>query len=103
MTCLRCRSEHTVKNGRIHNGKAKRMCMDCGRQFVPDATKKVISLQTWQLFDKLLLEKIPLAGIAQVSGISADYLQAYVNRTYEAVPHEPQIRSPKKGPVDYPV
>ena len=97
MTCPRCRSEHTVKNGRIHNGKAKRMCKDCGRQFVPDAAKKVISLQTWQLIDKLLLEKIPLAGIARVADISADYLQAYVNRTYEAVPREPRIRSPKKA------
>jgi transposase-like protein len=97
MTCPRCRSEHTVKNGRIHNGKAKRMCKDCRRQFVPDATKKVISPQTWELIDKLLLERIPLAGIARVADISADYLQAYVNRKYEAVPREPQIRSPKKA------
>jgi insertion element IS1 protein InsB len=97
MKCPRCGSEHTVKNGRIHNGKAKRMCKDCRRQFVPGATKKVISPQTWQLIDKLLLEKIPLAGIARVADISADYLQAYVNRKYEAVPREAQIRSPKKA------
>jgi transposase-like protein len=97
MTCPRCCSEHTVKNGRIHNGKAKRMCKGCGRQFVPDATKKVISPQTWQLIDKLLLEKIPLAGIARVADISEAYLQAYVNRKYEAVPRAPQIRSPKKA------
>lgn len=97
MTCPRCRSEHTVKNGRIHNGKAKRLCKDCRRQFVPDATKKVISRQTWELIDKLLLEKLPLAGIARVVDISEDYLQEYVNRKYEAVPREPQIRSPKKA------
>ena len=97
MTCPRCGSEHTVKNGRIHNGKAKRMCTGCRRQFVPDATKKVITPQTWELIDKLLLEKIPLAGIARVTGISADYLQAYVNRRCETVPREVRVRAPKKG------
>jgi insertion element IS1 protein InsB len=96
MNCPRCGSEHTVKNGRIHNGKAKRMCKDCRRQFVPDATKKVIPPQTWELIDKLLLEKIPLAGIARVTGISADSLQGYANRQYELVPRAVQVRAPKK-------
>jgi insertion element IS1 protein InsB len=96
MKCPRCGSEHTVKNGRIHNGKAKRMCKDCRRQFVPDATKQVISPQTWELINKLLLEKIPLAGIARVAGISEDYLQAYVNRKYETVPHAVRVHAPKK-------
>ena len=97
MTCPGCRSEHTVKNGWIHHGKAKRMGNDCRRQFVPDAPKKVIGPQTWELIDKLLLERIPLAGMARVADISADDLQESVNRKYEAVPREPQIRSPKKA------
>ena len=96
MKCPRCGSEHAVTNGRIHHGKAKRLCKDCRHQFVPDATKKVITPQTWELIDKLLLEKIPLAGIARVTGISADYLQEYVNRQYETVPREVQVRAPKK-------
>jgi insertion element IS1 protein InsB len=96
MKCPRCGSEHTVKNGRIHSGKAKRMCKDCRRQFVPNATKKVISPQTWELINKLLLEKIPLAGIARVADISEDYLQEYVNRKYELVPREVRVRAPKK-------
>jgi insertion element IS1 protein InsB len=75
MKCPRCSSAPTVKNGRSHNGKAKRLCKDCRRQFVPGATKKVITPQTWELIDQLLLEKIPLAGIARVTGISADDLQ----------------------------
>jgi insertion element IS1 protein InsB len=97
MNCPQCGSAQTVKNGRIHNGKVKRMCKDCRRQFVPDATKKVISPQTWELIDKLLLEKIPLAGIARVTGISADSLQRYVNRTYAAVPREIPRHPQKKG------
>jgi len=91
MPCPRCGSEHTVKHGRIHNGKAKGMCRDCRRQFVPDATKKVLSPQTWELIDKLLLEKIPLAGISE------DYLREYVNRTYEAVPRQTQVRAKQKA------
>ena len=97
MKCPRCSSEHTVKNGRIHNGKAKRMCKDCRRQFVPDALKKVISPHTWELINKLLLEKIPLAGIARVASISETHLQEYVNRKYETVPREVRVRAPKKG------
>ena len=97
MQCPRCGSTHTVKHGRIHNGKAKRLCKDCRRQFVPNATKKVITPQTWELIDRLLLEKIPLAGIARVTGISADYRQEYVHRTYETVPREAGGHAQKKG------
>ncbi|PSP04430.1 MAG: IS1 family transposase, partial [Cyanobacteria bacterium QS_7_48_42] len=35
------------------------------------------STQDW--IDKLLLEKIPLAGIARVAGVSEPWLQSYVN------------------------
>ena len=31
------------------------------------------------LIDKLLLEKIPLVGIARVTGVSERWLQTYVN------------------------
>lgn len=62
------------------------MGKDCGREFAPDATKKVITPQTWELIDTLWLVKIPRAGSARVTGISADVLQAYVNRTAETVP-----------------
>ena len=96
MNCPRCGSAQTVKKGRIHSGKAKRLCQDGRRQFVPDATKKVISPQTWERINKLLLEQIPLAGMARVAGISADDRQVYVNRTYETVPRAVQGRAPKK-------
>src|SRR5512134_2211886 len=96
MQCPRCGSTHTVKNGRIHNGKAKRLCKDCRRQFGPDATQKIITPPTWELIDKLLVEKIPLAGIARVPGISADYLQEYVNRKYETGPREAGGHAQKK-------
>lgn len=63
LTCPRCGSQRTVKNGMIHNKKPKYQCQNCGRQFVDNPTKKVIDQETIDLVDRLLLEKIPLAGI----------------------------------------
>jgi transposase-like protein len=68
-------SNHIVKNGRIHNKKPKYKCLSCGRQFVENPTKKVISSQTKDLIDRLLLEKISLAGIARNSDVSQKWLQ----------------------------
>lgn len=57
---------------------------------VPDSLcniriRKIIDQATKDLIDKLLLEKIPLAGIARVAGISEPWLQSYVNAKYQAV------------------
>jgi transposase-like protein len=55
-----------VKNGRTHTGKPNHKCQNCGRQFVQDSQQKIISAETKKTIDKLLAEKIPLAGIARV-------------------------------------
>ena len=68
-SCPSCASKQIVKNGKIHNGKQNHKCRDCGRQFVQDPKKKVINQETKNLIDKLLLEKIPLAGIARVTDV----------------------------------
>ena len=51
--CPSCGSHHTIKNGSTHNGKPKRQCKDCGRQFVINPNNKTISPETKQLIDKL--------------------------------------------------
>jgi transposase-like protein len=84
--CPECKSETVVKNGHIHNGKQRYLCKSCGRQFVPDSTKKVVEDQTKALIDRLLLEKLPLAGIARAVQVSQTWLQAYVNQKYKEVP-----------------
>ena len=78
--CPHCGSEHTVKNGSIHNKKPKRKCKTCGKQFVENPTKKYITTETLELIEDLLLEKIPLAGIARVTKVSPTWLQEYVNK-----------------------
>lgn len=50
-------------------------CRDCGRQFVQDPQHKVIEQATKDLIDKLLLERLSLAGIARVTGVSELWLQ----------------------------
>ena len=85
MNCPECDSQNIIKNGSTHNGKPKFMCKDCGRQFVENPTKKIISQETWDLVDKLLLEKIPIAGISRVTGISEPWLQKYINNKYENI------------------
>ena len=84
-TCPTCGSQHTVKNGRIHNKKSKYQCQDCGRQFVKNTTQKNISQSPKNLIDKLLIEKISLAGIARVTGGAEPWLQKYVKTKYAKV------------------
>ncbi|MBD2307807.1 IS1 family transposase [Chroococcidiopsis sp. FACHB-1243] len=47
--CPKCSSEQTVKKGRIHNGKQRFICHECGRQFVEKPQKKVIDSTTREL------------------------------------------------------
>ncbi len=70
-TCPQCASSKTVKNGHIHNGKQRFLCHECGRQFIENPVKKVIDQATRELIDRLLLERISLAGIARVVQVSA--------------------------------
>lgn len=58
-------------------------------QPISDATKSLI--------DKLLLEKISLAGIARVTGVSLRWLQYYINQKLAAVPRVVKVKSKKKG------
>ena len=95
--CPSCDSASVVKNGFIHNGKQNHLCKDCGRQFVENPQNKVISDETKVLIDKLLLEKIPLAGIARVTDVSEVWLQGYVNEKYASVPREVHVWAKKRG------
>lgn len=96
-TCPRCHSQHTVKNGSIHNKKPKYQCQNCQRQFVEKSTKKVIAGETLELIDRLLLEKLPLAGIARAAQVSETWLQKYVNDKYTRVSQQIKVSAKQKG------
>jgi IS1 family transposase/transposase-like protein len=95
--CPRCGSHHTIKNGSTHNGKPKRQCKDCGRQFVINPTNRTVSAETKQLINKLLLERISLRGIARVTGVSWSWLQNYVNNKYSLVSRQVSVTEKARG------
>jgi insertion element IS1 protein InsB len=96
LSCPSCGSKNVVKNGFIHNGNQNHKCKACGRQFVKAPKQKLISQTTKDLIDKLLLEKLPLAGIARVCDVSETWLQDYVNRKYESIPRQVNVSSKKR-------
>ncbi len=97
MHCPNCQGTRLIKNGTIHNGKPKWKCTACGRQFVANPTQHRISDDTKQLIDNLLLERVSLAGIVRVTGVSARWLQYYVNAKYLAVPRSVTVTEQKRG------
>lgn len=97
LTCPTCGSHDISKNGTTRRGKQNYKCRDCNRQFVEDPQWKPKDKDTQNLVDLLLLEKIPLAGIARATGISSSWLQDYVNACYEAVPQEVKVIPKAKG------
>jgi insertion element IS1 protein InsB len=98
LACPRCGSTHTVKNGLTRHDKQNHRCHDCNRQFTETPSNKRISSDTRAIIDKLLLERLSLAGIARAVGVSETWLQTYVNRKLEAV--QQQIVPPAKKGVD---
>jgi insertion element IS1 protein InsB len=96
--CPRCGSSYVViKNGCIHNGKANFACKDCQRQFVENPVWKPIPEETKALIDKLLVERVSLVGIVRVMGVSAQWLQEYVNEKYNAQAQVTDIPAQKKA------
>ena len=96
MQCPRCSSQKIIKNGSIANGKKKFMCKDCSRQFVENPKIKIISKETWEIVDRLLVEKISQAGISRALGISKRWLRKYIKEKRNEVPKKPFKMSTNK-------
>ncbi len=96
-SCPNCHSERTVKYGHIHNGKQRFKSHECGRQFVENPEKIIINQEKRELIDRLLLERISLAGIARVAQVSERWLPTYVNEKYALVPREISVTAKKKA------
>jgi IS1 family transposase/transposase-like protein len=99
MTCPTCGSHDISKNGTSHRGKQNYKCRDCGRQFVEDPQWRPKPKETKDLVNRLLHEKIPLAGIARATETSESWVQAQANATYEAVSKTPEVLPKPQGPL----
>jgi len=78
--CPKCERKNIVKNGHIHNGKQRYLCKLCGYQFVESPQNASVSTEKIELVERLLLEKISLAGISRSVKVSETWLQGYVNK-----------------------
>jgi insertion element IS1 protein InsB len=97
LICPTCGSDDIVKNGTTRRGKQNYKCRDCGRQFVENPQWKPIDPDRQEMIDRLLLERVAIAGIARVAEVSESWLQDYVNQCYEAVPRTAEVEPKVKG------
>lgn len=99
LICPSCGSDDVMKNGNTRRGKQNYKCRDCGRQFVENPQWKPIDSDSKALIDRLLLERVPLAGIARVLQVTEAWLQRYVNRLLSAVPRQAKVQPKAQGPI----
>jgi insertion element IS1 protein InsB len=64
LICPTCGSDDIMKNGTTRRGKQNYKCRDCGRQFVENPQWQLIEPNRVVIIDCVLLERIPLVGIA---------------------------------------
>ena len=88
LSCPHCLSSKVKKNGNTHYGKQNHQCNDCKRQFVEGGQDWFISEEQKGLIDKLLKERISLAGICRVVEVSDVWLQSYLQSKYEELPDD---------------
>ncbi len=86
LTCPGCGLNKVKKNGHTHYGKQNYACQSCGRQFVENGQEWFVSEPEKELVNKLLLERISLAGICRVVGVSESWLLGYIKELYAQLP-----------------
>jgi IS1 family transposase/transposase-like protein len=84
--CPRCKSSTYKKNGHIHNGKQNHQCKDCGRQFVDCFEQYLVSAETRDLIERLLLERISLRGICRAVKVGLKWLLGFIVTCCETLP-----------------
>ena len=84
--CPECRSPQFKRKGHIHNGKQHHRCKACGRQFVVDATHRLIDQEHRLVGERLLCEKISLHGICRAIGVSIRWLMEFMVTRFAAAP-----------------
>ena len=60
----------------------------------------MIDQETLDLVERLLLDKIPLAGIARAAQVSKKWLQDYVNKKYTQTSRQVNISDKPKGKLE---
>jgi insertion element IS1 protein InsB len=92
--CPACGSTRFKKNGHTHNGQQNHHCQACGRQFVANATDRIISHEQRILIEHLLRERISLRGICRAVGVSLTWLLHFMVECFAACPDHLHVRLP---------
>lgn len=93
-----CGSERCKKNGHMHTGKQNHPWKACGRQFVLDATNRVMAEEQRTLVERLLSEQISLHGICRVVGVSLRWRRRFIATCFAALPdhlHGQPVAAPR--------
>lgn len=102
MICPRCGSEKIKSNGSVRGNK-KAWCKECNYQFVLKKLDYFIEerqLEVLEVIDRLLLERMSLAGISRVVKVSERWLQDYVNnKLRKEVKREVEVTKKPKGKI----
>ena len=88
MTCPHCASTSLKKNGHTHYKKQNYYCHSCRRQFVENGQAWFVSDADKLLINKLLLERVSLAGICRVCQVSEPWLLNYIKNLYKNLPDD---------------
>jgi transposase-like protein len=70
--CPTCGAKDVNRNGHTRHGKQNYKCRNCGRQFVLDPQWQMLSDEQKGLIERLLLERLSLAGMARVRQLSKE-------------------------------
>ena len=95
MICPNCERQEIIKNGKIHNGKQRYKCKNCGRQFVENPQNRRITPETKPIIANCLLEKVSWRGIHRITGVAVSWIQEYANEIYRGALLTP-VSSKKK-------
>ena len=74
LSCIYCKGDHVVRNGKRKDGTQRFLCRDCGKSFIPGSntitsgTRKRMS--TWVKYLKCMLDKKTLKESSEECGIS---------------------------------
>src|SRR5918995_3591944 len=90
--CPRCQSPKHKKNGHIHNGKQNHQCHNCGRQFVDCFEQYLVSDETRDLIERLLLERLSLRGICRAVKVNLKWLLGFIVTCFEALPDHLNVK-----------
>ena len=88
MQCSHCGGSNTKKNGHTHDGKQNYYCHHCQREFVEGGQGWFVSDADKSMINKLLLERISLAGICWICEVSQPWLLNYIKALYAHLPND---------------